>query len=120
VEERLGVKVDLQARGVPELPSDMEDALYHIALEALNNIVKHSEGKIASISLSSKNGSIVMEISDEGKGFDINQPERGHGLRNMYERVQMLGGEMSIDSKPGEGTRITACLKIPSDSLISS
>ena len=120
VEERLGVKVDLQARGVPELPSDMEDALYHIALEALNNIVKHSEGKIASISLSSKNGSIVMEISDEGKGFDINQPERGQGLRNMYERVQMLGGEMSIDSKPGEGTRITACLKIPSDSLISS
>ena len=61
-----------------------------------------------------------MEISDEGKGFDINQPERGQGLRNMYERVQMLGGEMSIDSKPGEGTRITACFKIPSDSLISS
>lgn len=120
VEERLGVKVDIQAKDLTELPSDMEDAFYHIALEALNNIVKHSESKTASIMLNSKRGNVVMEISDEGSGFDPNQPRKGQGLRNMHERGQMLGGEVIIDSKPGEGTHITVKAKIPSGSLISS
>ena len=120
VEERLGVKVDIQARSLPELPSDMEDALYHIALEALNNIVKHSESKTATIRISSRKGNIVMGISDEGKGFDPNQPERGQGLRNMVERVQMLGGEVVVDSKPGEGTHVKVQVKAPSGFLVSS
>ena len=120
VEERLGVKVSLQAKGLPDIPSDVEDALYHIALEALNNIVKHAQSTTASIQFTSKKGNIVMEISDEGSGFDPHQPRKGQGLRNMLERVQMLGGDVAIDSKPGEGTRVTVQLKLPSDSLISS
>jgi signal transduction histidine kinase len=120
VEERLGVKVDLQASELPELANTIEDALYHIALEALNNIVKHSESKIANIKLSYKNGNLVMKISDEGVGFDTNQPHRGLGLINMQERGQMLGGEVVIDSKPGKGTRVTAKVKLSSVSFVSS
>jgi signal transduction histidine kinase len=120
VEERLGVKVDLQAKGLPEFPSDIEDALYHIALEALNNIVKHSESATAQIKLTSKNGNIVMEISDSGKGFDTHQPPKGQGLRNMRERVQMLGGQVTITSNPGKGTRLRVQLKLPSGFLVSS
>ena len=118
VEERLGVKVDFRAKELPELPSDMEDALYHIALEALNNIVKHSGSTTASINFTSDNGNIVMEISDKGKGFDTNRPSRGQGLRNMRERVQMLGGEVIIDSAQGDGTQVTVKVKVPSGSLI--
>ena len=120
VEERLGVKVDVQAKGLPDLPSDMEDALYHIALEALNNIVKHAESKTASIKIARVQGNIVMEISDDGSGFDLNQPRKGQGLRNMQERGQMLGGEVVVDSKPGEGTHVIVKAKIPSGSLVSS
>jgi signal transduction histidine kinase len=120
VEERLGVKVDLQAKELPELPSEMEDALYHIALEALNNIVKHAKSTTASIKFASEKGNIVMQISDDGSGFDANQSHKGQGLRNMRERVQMLGGELVVDSKPGEGTRVTVQVKIPPGSLITS
>jgi len=120
VEERLGLKVELYANGMPELPSNIEDTLYHIALEALNNIVKHSESTTASIKISIENGNIVMEVSDEGVGFDTNQAYSGQGLRNMRERGQLLGGEVVIDSKPGSGTRVTSQVKIPSDSVIGS
>jgi PAS domain S-box-containing protein len=120
VEERLGVKVDLQANGLPELPSNIEDALYHIALEALNNIVKHAKSATAHISITSKGETVLMKISDEGIGFDTNQPHNnGSGLRNMRERVQVLGGEVVVDSQPGEGTRITVRVKLPSGSLVS-
>jgi signal transduction histidine kinase len=120
VEERLGVKVDIQAKGLPDLPSDMEDALYHIALEALNNIVKHAESKTASIKITSDQGNIVMEISDQGRGFDPNGPRKGQGLRNMRERGQMLGGEVEVTSKPGKGTQVRVTLKTASVSIIES
>ena len=120
VEERLGIKVDLQAKGLPELPSDMEDALYHVALEALNNVVKHAGSMTASIKLTSEEGNVMMIVSDKGSGFDTNHPQRGQGLRNMRERVQMLGGEVSFASEPGKGTRITVQFRLPSDSLLSS
>jgi signal transduction histidine kinase len=120
VEARLGVKVDLDAKELPDLPSNIEDALYHIALEALNNIVKHSESTIASIQFNVESGNVVMEVSDDGVGFDTSQARKGLGLRNMRERGQMLGGEVVIDSEPGGGTRVTSQVKIPSESLIGS
>ena len=120
VEEGLGVKVSLQTDGLPELPSDVEDALYHIALEALNNIVKHAESKAAKIQLTGTDERITMEISDNGKGFDIEVLQRGLGLRNMRERGQMLGSEVIVQSKPGEGTRVSVEVKLPSSSSISS
>jgi len=89
-------------------------------LEALNNIVKHSESATSQIKLTSKNGNIVMEISDSGKGFDTHQPPKGQGLRNMRERVQMLGGQVTITSNPGKGTRLRVQLKLPSGFLVSS
>lgn len=120
VEERLGVKVDLQADRVPELPSDMEDAFYHIALEALNNIVKHSESSKALIKLADEEGVIKMEIIDTGQGFDTNQIQGGQGLQNMRERIQLLGGEFSVVSTPGQGTCITAQIRFPSATLEKS
>lgn len=120
VEDRLGVKVDLQVDDLPELPSNIEDALYHIVLEALNNIVKHSGSATARIRLTGSRGNLVLEIWDNGKGFHTHQHHTGLGLRNMRERGQMVGCDITIDSKPGEGTRILVRAKIPSGSLIES
>ena len=120
VEKQLGVEVDFQVMDLPELPNNIEDGLYHIAMEALNNIVKHSESKAATIKLIIKDENIVMEISDDGIGFDTDLFQKGLGLRNMRERGQMLESEILVDSKPGEGTRVSIEVKIPSDSLVSS
>ena len=120
VEEEVGINVELQAEGLPELPNYVEDALYHIAMEALNNIVKHADSKVATIQFTSYDDKLVMEISDQGKGFDTDLLQRGLGLSSMRERGQMLGSEVSIVSKPGEGTRVTVEVQFPSDSLVSS
>jgi signal transduction histidine kinase len=120
VEERLGMKIALQENGLPELSSDVEDALYHIALEALNNIVKHSESKNARIEFTSKGRNIVMDISDNGKGFETDRPYKGLGLRNMRERVQMLGGEVEVLATPGEGTLVRVKVKAPSVSRVEA
>jgi signal transduction histidine kinase len=120
VEGRLGVEVDLQENGLPDLPSNMEDALYHIALEALNNIVKHSQSTQAHIKFSSKDGYIEMEVFDSGKGFDTDRYQEGLGLRNMRERGEMLGGEVEIASTPGKGTHVRVRVKHPSIPLAES
>ena len=119
VEERLGVRVDLQADGLPELPNNVEDGLYHIAMEALNNIVKHADSKVATIKFTCNDDIVVMEISDNGKGFDTNLLQNGLGLRTMRERGQMLGSEVIVNSIPGEGTRVIVEVKLPSDSLVT-
>jgi signal transduction histidine kinase len=120
VESRLGVKVELQANEIPDLPSNMEDALYHIALEALNNIVKHSQSTQASIRFTNSGENIVMEISDNGKGFNTDRFQKGLGLRNMRERGEMLGGDVEIISTPGKGTLVRAVVKSPSILLAES
>jgi signal transduction histidine kinase len=62
----------------------------------------------------------VMEISDNGKGFDTDRSKKGLGLRNMRERGQMLGGEVEVTTMPGEGTHVRVKVKTPSDSLVES
>ena len=120
VESGLGLSVDLQADDMPELPNYVEDALYHIALEALNNIVKHADSKVATIKFTSDANHVVMEISDKGKGFDTDLLQNGLGLRTMRERGQMLDSEIVVESKPGQGTRVMVEVKLPSNSLVSS
>lgn len=120
VEEELGVQVDFQAEGLPELPNFVEDALYHIAMEAFNNIVKHANTKVAAIKFTLNGDNLVMEISDQGKGFDTDLLQKGLGLRNMRERGQTLNSEVIVESKPGEGTRVTVEVKLPSSSIVST
>lgn len=115
VEERLGIKVNLQTSELPDLPKRMEDGLYHIALEAFNNIAKHSESSSADIKFSRSNGNLIMEITDEGLGFDAGQDHKGLGLRNIRERCQTLGGKLEILSSPQKGTKIKFTVKIPSE-----
>lgn len=93
-----------------DLPPSQALALFHICQEALANAAKHAKAKKVEISLWSTDERALMEIHDDGKGFDMETKSLsiGHGLANMLTRAQSAGGDVDISSVPGEGTTILA------------
>jgi two-component system NarL family sensor kinase len=102
--------VDLKIKGERRLSANIEAELYHIAQEALTNIVKHAHADHAVITLDLEDPNrAYLHIEDAGIGFKLAQAKSlpGHlGLTSMQERVQALGGTLVIDSQPGKGTRL--------------
>jgi signal transduction histidine kinase len=82
--------------------------LFHIAQEALNNVIKHSGSTSAVVRLVQKGSRFVLEVQDAGAGFEVQEggPKEKHGLRNMRDRARSVGGELTIESKPGHGTTV--------------
>lgn len=101
------------APGRAPLSNAVEGALYRIVQEALTNITKHAAATSVSVELSERDGAVVLTIEDDGRGFTVGSPEtsRGHGLSGMRERAELLGGSMTVTSKPGAGTRL--CAELP-------
>lgn len=111
VEGRSDIKARLIADGNIFLSLDAQVALYYIAQEALNNILKHAHAKSVNIRLRKRRASFVLEVEDDGNGFNPKKENPGcMGLRNMRERVLQVGGKLKVDSRPGEGTRIIATI----------
>ncbi|MBE7551523.1 MAG: GAF domain-containing protein [Anaerolineales bacterium] len=110
VERRSGLATELKVAGDEELllPPKIEDGLYRIAQEALNNALKHAQAQRISICLSLDPRQVALEIADDGRGFDpaTVRERAGMGLRGMEERVAQLGAYLTIDSQPGQGTKI--------------
>jgi PAS domain S-box-containing protein len=99
---KLAVEVDLCEE--PDVGLDVKEALYRIAQEAMNNIVKHARAGRIDLQLRCRDGTLLLDVADDGIGFDPDRAYPGHlGLRSMRERVVQLGGELSIESAPGEG-----------------
>jgi NarL family two-component system sensor histidine kinase LiaS len=97
----------------PHLPMEVEQTLFRVTQEALANVAKHSEATNVKIQVSGENKGASIAISDNGKGFDVTLADgKGIGLRSMRERMEALGGELRLDSEPGQGTRITARYKV--------
>jgi signal transduction histidine kinase len=89
------------------MPQPVEEALFRIAQESLHNIVKHAAATNARITIAAEDGRCFMVTSDDGRGFDPRVVPPGHlGLMSMTTRAERLGGSLSIDSRPGAGTRI--------------
>jgi PAS domain S-box-containing protein len=108
VEGRADIKARLLADENIPLSKDKEIALYYIAQEALNNILKHAHAKTVSMILKKTRKKIILEILDDGIGFDLKKADSGGlGLKNMRERVSKIGGILKIASKPGKGTKIS-------------
>jgi len=95
---------------VIELLPSQSLALFHICQEALANAAKHAKAKKVEISLWSTDDRVLMEIHDNGKGYDMGMKNAnlGHGLANMQTRAQSAGGDLDISSAPDEGTTILA------------
>ncbi len=113
VEKRAGINARLLADEIVELPHTIEEGLYRIAQEALNNALKHACATNVLVRFSTKDGKIVLEVEDDGKGFDVGSVEisGGMGLANMRHRAEEMGGSIEIRSALGEGTVVKAAVE---------
>lgn len=113
---RVEIDVDLAETRVPD---HIELALYRIAQECLQNVVKHAEADRARLTFAVDDGVARLEIVDEGKGFDTfehplgSDEMGGYGLLSMAERAEIVGGRLHIRSRPGAGTTVTAVIPLP-------
>jgi signal transduction histidine kinase len=104
---RTRMPITTQVTGDCNLPAEARIALYRIAQEAMNNVVKHSRALRATVDLHCEAGYARLCISDDGRGFDPATVHPGQlGLDIMRERAQAIGASLRIESQPGQGTRI--------------
>lgn len=116
--ERAGAELTLTLPpSLTTLPPDVEQQLYRVAEEALNNIVRHARAKHLSLALQQTEPALTLTIHDDGAGFDPMQPSpNGHyGIAGMKERAALVNGALQVESQPTKGTTIR--LTIPVGSL---
>ncbi|MBI4458544.1 MAG: sensor histidine kinase, partial [Acidobacteria bacterium] len=104
-----GLTVNFSSQNVPELlPDDLSLCLYRVVQESLQNIRKHAQATQAEVRLLGVAHEIVLAVEDFGNGFELGPARKkgGVGLASMEERVRLVGGRLSIRSRPGQGTRI--------------
>jgi signal transduction histidine kinase len=112
--EKHGLNADFHAGSLDtgRLPPQEETALYRIAQEALTNVVKHAGAENVSILLEQRDNTAVLIVEDDGKGFDLEAVTRAGGraqrlgLLGMEERASLIGGRLTIESRPGGGTAV--------------
>jgi signal transduction histidine kinase len=107
VEARAGLVTRFNCEGEQRLSPDMEQELYRVAQEALNNVLKHAHAARVDVHLAIVEGDAKLDVEDDGVGFEPSaRGAYGFGVRGMQERVERLGGTLRIESGPGAGTRI--------------
>ena len=110
VEARLSVEGDFS-----DLGDDPQLVVYRVAQEALSNAARHSGAQRVEVRLRRSEDDVVLEISDDGRGFAFDQSEQGLGIGGMRERALLVGGELTIESRPDHGT--TVRLNVPKGSI---
>lgn len=98
----------------------MEIALYRIAQEALQNVVKHSGAGSAAVELRCDESRVLLRVSDDGRGFDLGARAEDaasptYGLRSMAERAELISSRLTVTSRPGVGTTVTATVPLVKD-----
>ena len=109
VEGRVGLETNLEVQGDGHLSPEVEEGLYRIAQEALNNSLRHAHAQTVSVLIRQDHRLVTLSVVDDGIGFDPETVEEqgGFGLRGMEERAVRMGGSLTISSSPGEGTSIS-------------
>jgi len=104
--DRAGVQVELHISDPQaSISNDVAAQIYFITKEALNNIERHADARRVEVTLARNNGQVVLKVSDDGRGFDESRvDEERFGLQGMYERAEMIGAALSVESKVGQGT----------------
>jgi len=106
VEKRAGIGVNVVVRGERSVPASLQGQMYTIAHEALNNALKHAAATAVTVRLDTLGDNILLEITDNGVGFDPQAPHHGRGVPTMIERSDRLGGDLTILSRAGLGTTV--------------
>jgi signal transduction histidine kinase len=112
--EQTGIRVHVEAAlGDARLAGETETAVYRIVQEALTNVIKHAQAETVSVVLTRKGDRVVAVIEDDGLGFDpADTRDERLGLLGMRERIALVDGQLSVESRPGEGT--TIAVEVPS------
>jgi two-component system, NarL family, sensor histidine kinase DevS len=105
---RGGVEVAASVEIEGDLEPDEERLIYRLVQEALTNVLKHANASKVELGAEEGEGEIRIIVRDDGKGFDTGTSTGGRGLTGMQERIELIGGEIAVSSKPGEGTKISA------------
>jgi signal transduction histidine kinase len=109
-----GVRAKFDVTGhAPELPQEWEENLLRIGQEVLTNVLRHAQARNFNARLAFEDRQIHLTLSDDGKGFDPAARHEGFGLRGMRERVETMGGRLSIQSANGQGCTISIVLPLP-------
>lgn len=113
--ERSGIAASVQSSlGTERLPAELETVLYRVAQEALTNIVKHAGAQQVSLLLTRGDGGVGLVVEDDGRGFRAEDVRANAlGLVGMRERLALLDGTLSIESRPGGGTTLVAHVPLP-------
>jgi signal transduction histidine kinase len=107
------VQVKMNVTGTPRsLPLAAETALLRISQEAMHNINKHAQAKNVNITLSFMEDIFVMDIADDGLGFEPSKIRNGFGMKTMRDRAEELSGTLTIESEQGTGTAIAVSIPI--------
>jgi two-component system sensor histidine kinase UhpB len=102
------IEAEFKAEGqLTDLSSDAQLVVYRVAQEALSNAMRHSEASRLSVALRRRDvGGVSLDVADDGRGFAFDESEGGLGIAGMRERALLIGGELTIESRPGHGTTI--------------
>jgi signal transduction histidine kinase len=115
VRDGLGVRVIVESE--PEelqLPQEIEREIYYVLKEAVTNVTKHSHASKVAIQIKKNGATLRGSLTDDGVGFDVSTLKRnaGFGLNGMANRIEKIGGELTIESSPGLGTKISFAIPL--------
>ena len=115
VERRAGINARMHVAQQIDLPQKIEEEIFYLSMEALNNALKHAGASEVLLSLDSEQDSLALKVEDNGRGFDpeLASSQGGIGISNMIERAEKIGGSLSIQSEPDTGTILS--VRIPLD-----
>jgi two-component system, NarL family, sensor histidine kinase UhpB len=107
LEEASGLDVDVGiAPDLPSLPDEVELVIYRVSQESLTNVLRHARAEHATVELRRASEGVILEVTDDGIGFDATVTHQGEGLRGMRERALFVAGTLSVESRPSVGTRV--------------
>jgi signal transduction histidine kinase len=109
---RTPLPVEVVGGPLPRYPQEMEASVYFCVLEALQNVVKHANATNATVCFETHPGRLVFSVSDNGRGVDPARIRAGSGMQNMRDRVEVLGGELRVESSPSTGTRVIGTIPV--------
>ncbi|NSW53459.1 MAG: GAF domain-containing protein [Anaerolineae bacterium] len=114
VERRAGVNAALRCDPAIKLPREIEEGIYRITIEALNNVLKHAAATDAAVRVEANEDTVVLEVEDNGKGFEPTHGilSEGIGMKSMRERAEQLRGSFEIFSRPGSGALVRAVIPL--------
>ncbi|MEX0791116.1 MAG: ATP-binding protein, partial [Actinomycetota bacterium] len=100
------IEVEVRGDGIGRYSQEVEAAVYFCCLEALQNVAKYAGECKVTLTLTAIDDVLSFEVADTGCGFDLSSAGGGHGLQNMSDRVDALGGTLVLESAEGAGTRV--------------